>query len=178
MNGVLIFLAVSSGLPVNSPSSANWMSDYREAYKAAKENDRQLLVVLENPSDPEFQPARFSKQESVDESLEPYELCRVDVSTSYGKKVANAFRATEFPYTAITDKGASNVVYRHSGKVSDDEWKTTLVTYKNAVLVSKKTNQYINYGTTGYYNYSYQPNNTYYAPTTYYYQRSSAGCST
>jgi len=177
MNAVLVFLAVSSGLPVDAESNVNWMTDYREAYNIAKAKDRQLLVILENPSDPEdqFRPVSFSKQALEDKSLEPYELCRVDITTPYGEKVAKAFSATEFPYTAITDKGASKIVFRRSGKLSDEEWKTTLVNYKNAVLVSNN-NQYRTNGY--YYSNSYQPINTYYAPSNYYYQRSSSGCST
>ena len=52
------------------------------------------------------------------ELLGNYQLCHVDTSTEYGKKVAEAFRAKEFPFTAIIDKTGSIVLTKKEGQLS------------------------------------------------------------
>ena len=63
--------------------------------------------------------------------LAPYELCRVDVTTEYGKRVAAAFKVSEFPYTAIIDRTASVILYRKTGRFDTAQWASTLIHYQN-----------------------------------------------
>ena len=52
--------------------------------------------------------------------LGAYELCHVDVSTEYGKQVAKAFGATQFPHTAIIDRTGAVVLFKKPGQIADD----------------------------------------------------------
>jgi hypothetical protein len=116
-----------------SAGSVDWQSDYGKALEASRADSRPLLIVLDNPSDP----AATAKEDQLvaqgeqEELLNAYECCHVDVSTEYGKKVADAFKAKEFPFAAIIDKTGSIVLCKKTGKVSDAEWQETLATYQN-----------------------------------------------
>ena len=67
------------------------------------------------------------------ELLKSYRLCRVDVSTEYGKKVAEAFGATQFPHTAIIDKTGASVLFKKSGQIAGDQWQSTLTKFEKGV---------------------------------------------
>ena len=115
----------------------SWTSDYGKALQATRADDRPLLVVLDVPADPEsrIEPALLCHEQTQTETdhvelLRPYQLCHVDVTTDYGKKVARAFGAKAFPHTAIIDKTGSVIIYAKSGKLADNEWKTTLTSHK------------------------------------------------
>ena len=69
--------------------------------------------------------------------LEAYQLCHVDVSTKYGKKVAEAFRAKKFPFTVIIDKTGSVVLVKKSGQISSDQWQETLAKYQKGEQTTK-----------------------------------------
>lgn len=115
-----------------SADAVQWQSDYGKALAASRADARPLLIVLDNPSDPksavkESQLAAAGEQEEL---LGAYECCHVDVTTEYGKKVADAFKAEEFPFAAIIDKTGSVVLHKTAGKMSDKKWQKTLATYK------------------------------------------------
>lgn len=106
----------------------NWKRHYDVAKRHAQANQRPLVVVLENPT---------STNEKIDEtklgglnretiSKNKFELVRVDVNTDYGKRVAAAFGATKFPYTAVTDDRSIHIVYRKAGQMSDRDWRVAL----------------------------------------------------
>jgi len=120
-------------LSTESLVAEEWTTDYGTAYKAAQQAGKPLLVVLEKPAEPRFRIEQVSVSASKDPSalLEPYELCRIDVTTSAGGKMAELFGATEYPHIAITDKRVDQIVYRNTGKFSDLDWATMLVTYRN-----------------------------------------------
>ncbi len=111
--------------------SAEWSNDYATSLEAARQNRRPLLVLLEKPTAPDAQITQVSATADAAGSalLEPFELCRIDVTTPMGEKLAEAFRATEFPYVAITDKAVRRIVYRKAGQFTDLDWAATLVSY-------------------------------------------------
>jgi hypothetical protein len=115
-----------------SPSAfaEQWHRDYGSALKAARSANKPLLVVLEMPSD------RLSEKGAATDLgssalLKPYHLCCIDVSTSVGKQVAEAFGAQQFPYTVITDKDGKNIVHRKAGHYSKLDWSSMLMTYRD-----------------------------------------------
>lgn len=116
-----------------STNTVDWQSDYGKALEASRTDARPLLIVLDNPSDPQAAAAedQLVAKGEQEELLSAYECCHVDVSTDYGKKVADAFHAEEFPFAAIIDKTGSVVLCKKTGKVSDEEWQETLATYQN-----------------------------------------------
>lgn len=122
-----------------STDSADWQSDYGKALEASRADSRPLLIVLDNPSDPSAAAAedQLAAEGEQEELLSAYERCHVDVSTEYGKKVADAFKAKEFPFAAIIDKTGSVVLCKKTGKVSDKEWQDTLATYQDGERSTK-----------------------------------------
>ncbi len=154
MNELFVTLMVSSLLgaaPAQSPGG----DDYGAALNAARKTGRPLLVVLEKPNEAaaRIDQVHFSKEEPRAEAstvakndlLQPYVFCRIDVTTPYGARVAEAFRVSEFPHTVITNKGASKMIYRKTGTFSASEWKSTLVSYKNVRTVRRASRSRSNF---------------------------------
>ena len=147
MNGIL----VSAFATMVLGSQPVWHYDYSKAYREAQTENKPLLVVFENSSDPQqrFQQVSATKTESSQQLLSNYVLCRLDVSTEYGQYWAERFRTTSVPYAVITDKAMGRIVFRKAGRFSGTDWETTLTTYKNGQV------QQANYST-NYNNYSRQ----------------------
>jgi hypothetical protein len=123
------------GLLAAVPAAPQWESDYGKALKATRAGDRPLLVVLDQPKEPQnpVKPVAFTEEAAISreaELLAPYHLCHVDVSTEYGKQVAKAFGATSFPYTAIIDRTGSVIIFAKTGKIEVKEWEDTLLSYR------------------------------------------------
>jgi hypothetical protein len=116
-----------------SADAVQWQSDYGKALEASRNGARPLLIVLDNPSDPQAaaEEDQLAAEGEQQELLSAYECCHVDVTTEYGRRVADAFNAQEFPFAAIIDKTGSVVLCKKTGKVSDEEWQQTLAEYKS-----------------------------------------------
>ncbi|NIP86766.1 MAG: hypothetical protein GTO03_14880 [Planctomycetales bacterium] len=108
----------------------DWQNDYATALEAARAAHKPLLVVMELPSD-RLAATRGDSQLGSSALLKPYQLCCIDVSTSEGQKVAEAFGAERFPYTVITDKDSRNIIHRKAGHYSKLDWSSLLMTYRN-----------------------------------------------
>ncbi len=132
-------LVVAVGATTATPTPLEWQSDYGKALVATRADSRPLLVVLDVPSNPKTAVAtkQVAKDATQEKLLGAYQLCRVDASTAYGKKVAKAFGASSFPYTAILDKSASVVLCRKVGQLSNDQWQKTLAKYQKGDRKSK-----------------------------------------
>jgi hypothetical protein len=127
-------LAIS--LMAATPKAPQWEHSYGKALEATRAGQDPLLVVLDKPNteDAKLEPALLSEDDAAGDNsklLSPYRLCHVDVSTDYGKKVAKAFHAKEFPQVAIIDKTGSVVLFRKSGQIKQDEWKQILTRHKS-----------------------------------------------
>lgn len=114
-----------------STDAVQWQSDYGKALEASRNESRPLLIVLDIPSDPQADAEVDQLAAQGDQLLAAYECCHVDVTTEYGKKVADAFKAQTFPFAAIIDKTGSVVLCKKTGKVSGDEWQATLAKYQS-----------------------------------------------
>jgi hypothetical protein len=148
-------LAISALLA--APEQPQWESSYGKALEASRAADAPLLVVLDKPESkdarlaPELLNAKATEGGDV-ALLKPYQLCHVDVSTSYGKKVAKAFHATTFPQVSIIDKTGKTVIFTKTGKIRPAEWKQILTRHKSgdrslAKAVSRATYKPITGGT-------------------------------
>ncbi len=111
---------------------AEWLSDYGVALRQAEIEGKPLLIILDEPSTraPKIEKVKFNEEAAEDALLKPYKLCRIDVSTEYGKRVAKAFKVSEVPLTVIIDRTASVQIYRKTGTIQLQEWKATLLTYR------------------------------------------------
>lgn len=119
-----------------APKAPQWEHSYGKALEATRAGQDPLLVVLDNPNNDgaRIEPALLSETDASGDNsalLRPYRLCHVDVTTDYGKKVAQAFHAKSFPHVAIIDKTGSVVIFEESGKFSPDHWKQVLSSHKS-----------------------------------------------
>ncbi|MEM9352922.1 MAG: hypothetical protein AAGA92_07910 [Planctomycetota bacterium] len=118
-----------------------WQADYGKALEATRNDDRPLLVVLEMPAEEKAvekaeEPSEAA--EAVDATvdhveadlLKQYQLCRIDATTEYGQRVAKAFGAQQFPFSAIIDKTGSIILHKKAGETTDEEWDATLAKFK------------------------------------------------
>ena len=119
MSSFVAILATAIGV-TTATEQPMWHTDYGEALQQTRSDERPLLMVIDNPS---------QEDERLDEELlrsaEPlgaYDLCRVDASTGYGKKVAQAFKTDEFPYVAVIDKSGSVILHSHCGPLTSNRW--------------------------------------------------------
>lgn len=133
MNGILASLTIVAATLGAAPDAPNWHSDYGQALESAKAAQQPLLLVLENPKEAQsrVEQATFTNDPLQAELLGPYQLCRVDVTTPYGSKVAEVFGVTQFPQTVITDKSASKIIFRKAGRFTSSEWTSTLISHKD-----------------------------------------------
>lgn len=127
-----------------TPGKVQWQADYGKALEATKSDQRPLLVVLDVPSNPQtsVDAPLLSTDGEQGDLLAKYELCHVDASTEYGKKVAEAFHATKFPHTAIIDKTGKTMIYQKPGKIAADQWTTTLASYQAGTAPVAQTSFY------------------------------------
>lgn len=132
---VIAVSLLAAGSQAATPSASQWQADYGKALSATRKDDRPLLIVLDVPNDPQsaVEAKRLQADGQQAKLLGAYQLCHVDVSTEYGKRVAQAFRAKKFPFTAIIDKTGSTVLYKKLGQLSNEEWQATLAKYQKGL---------------------------------------------
>jgi hypothetical protein len=135
---MLSYLATTTlaiGALLAAPQSPQWESSYGKALEATRAADEPLLVVLDKPNtegarlSPEL--LETSAENGSSELLKPYQLCHVDVTTTYGKKVAKAFHVESFPHVAIIDKSGKKVIFSKTGKIQSAEWQRILTNHKS-----------------------------------------------
>ena len=143
MNGFFSAVSFAMILLAGTPNSPEWTADYGQALKDAKAEGKPLIVVLEEPTQPDrrVKQIRDSISPAEQELLQPYKLCRVDVSTKYGKKVASAFRTDQFPMTVIINDQCTRILYKKTGQFSTKDWVLTLVQYRDGKGPVKKITQ-------------------------------------
>jgi hypothetical protein len=136
MVSLLATAVLALAFTTTGPETVQWEASYGKALEATKAVEHPLLVVLDKPAttDARIAPELLSPESTSAkdaELLKPYQLCHVDVTTEYGQKVAEAFKAKSFPYVAVIDKTGSVILYSKAGKIASDEWSKILTTYKS-----------------------------------------------
>jgi hypothetical protein len=123
-------IALSSLLAL--PKAVEWQADYGKALSSTRSTDQPLLIVLDVPNDPKssMESKLGSEEKEQLDLLNRYQRCHIDVTTEYGKRVAKAFGATKFPFTAIIDKTGSIILCKKLGQLSDAQWNEILATYQ------------------------------------------------
>ena len=124
---VLLLLFLFGGILQAERTSITWNTHYGSAKRVAQATKRPLLVVIENtgtvPNQIEAELDDSSKKKILKQD---FELVRVDANTDYGKRVAKAFGARSFPYTAVTDGASERIVFRKAGPMSQTDWTVAL----------------------------------------------------
>lgn len=115
-----------------------WQGDYGQALETTRKNERPLLVVLDAPQDAQQAiDAELIAGESTANLLSQYNLCRVDATTPYGKKVMAAFGAKTLPHVAIIDKTGAVVLHKQSGVVSAGQWTAALTKHRSGERIAR-----------------------------------------
>ncbi len=136
MNALVLLAVLGTGQVAASDETTGvkWLSDYGVALKAAREQGRPLLIVIDRPGDAVGRISQISHSEAGPaDDLKHYVLCRVDADTAYGKAVVKAFEAASLPHTAIIDKAGEYILFAKAGQFSSQEWTTTLAKYRTGV---------------------------------------------
>ena len=137
MTGTCLLVMVLSAAPAaNNAATLAWSDNYTDALKKTQDTDKPLLVVLHDPSQPELcaEYATDRPESAHAELLQGYELCRVDVTTEHGQKVAKAFKVDQFPFMAVIDKSGSGILHRHAGPLKPEQWMEKLEAFQDGEL--------------------------------------------
>ena len=126
MQLLLVTIMATSTVAVTTTDGLEWSTHYGKAKSQATVARRPLVVVIEDPSDASKRMDNEILATSTLEKLNEYQLCRVDASTPYGKRVAEAFGAKQLPFTAITDRKVRQITYRKVGQMSPEQWASAV----------------------------------------------------
>jgi hypothetical protein len=118
-------------LAATGVSDDPWATHYGTARDEARRLGKPLLVVIEEPGRETTRRHRAGLAGSLlSRLLSHYRLCRIDAGTPYGRKMARAFDAGEFPFTAVIDKTGEKQIFRKAGAFSPEEWHATLASFQ------------------------------------------------
>ena len=133
MNAFLAVCALSATTMSAIPETLVWKEHYGQALQSARSHQRPLLLVMQDPSDPNCRLQQIDpvSDKGHNELLSRFELCRVDVTTPHGKKTARVFGAEKFPYTVMIGNEGKKIVFRRAGPMASEDWKKTLASYQS-----------------------------------------------
>jgi hypothetical protein len=137
MHGIcLLMVAAALSVEKAPPAPLKWHPNYTEALKVTKASAKPLLVVVDDPAKPQSRSrlVQDKPDKARTELLRNYELCHVDARTEHGKRVAQAFDVSQFPFTAVIDKSGAGILYQKSGQLTNEECKVQLETYREGQL--------------------------------------------
>lgn len=133
MSRYFAIFTVIVGFSTVNASAAEWQSDYATALKQVRADDRPMLMVIDHPGVAEKSLDEEVINNDAKGALADYDLCRVDASTKYGAKVAEAFGAKAFPFVACIDKSGKVILDSASGEISKNEWTEMVTKYRAGV---------------------------------------------
>ena len=135
-------LAVVLTLLCAGTADAQWRTKYGDALRAARAAKRPVLVVMDNPTNPKASLPEVTEtpDTTVKALLAGYELCHIDTTTEHGKKVAEAYKATDEPMTVILDNTTKKIMFKRKGLVKPLELVTALVKNRSGKVAGTRAN--------------------------------------
>ncbi len=132
MSGSILLFVLPAQIFRASANEAHWLDDYGAALRRAKFQRLPLLVVIEDPNDKEsrIEQIRYAADQTECDLFNNYKLCRDGVPTTYGKAVADAFKAERLPHTSIIHNTASVQNLIKAGSFTTDGWTNALANHK------------------------------------------------
>lgn len=122
-----IMLTAATTVTTLGANNLQWKSHYGTAKRSAQATQRPLVVVIEHSHEQDqIDDGSLGNDSREILASKDFELVKVDANTDYGKRVALAFGAREFPYTAVTDDASKRIVFRKSGQMSESDWTLAL----------------------------------------------------
>lgn len=125
MNPAMLNLFTISQLIAGMMIPFSWTGDYREALREARREKIPLVVTLEDMTSQSGREEALSDPATV-AMVACCQICRVDVRTLEGRRIAAAFGARTFPYTVVCDRDGETIRCRLSGSHSVAAWRDTI----------------------------------------------------
>lgn len=134
MNCLLMTLAMVASTPIPAAREVLWIDNYGAALEATRELQKPLLIVIDDSaqSNGQSQHVEATQEQKNAGLLENYVLCHVDVTTDYGKRVADVFKVEQYPFTAIIDRTGKKIIYQKTGQLDDSDWVAALDAHKRS----------------------------------------------
>ena len=128
MNALVAGFLVTISSMAASNETPIWNSDYGVALEATKAADQPLLVLIDKPADmgADSGEAVLHPSGELQQLLADYTLCYVDANSEYGRRVADVFRAEQFPFAAVIDSDGRKILSKWTGTRTSDQWIETL----------------------------------------------------
>jgi hypothetical protein len=127
--------ATNAATPTEAQVAPSSYDSYTQAYRAAKQAKKPMLVIL-NP--PKSDKVSLIALEDVQKTrvrrdlLQNYVVAVIDTSTPHGKKVYSLFGSPQLPHVAIIDNAQAYQVYQTSETLYGQMWDTILTTFQKA----------------------------------------------
>lgn len=123
-----------------STSSTQAYSSYTQAWHAAHEAERPMLVIL-NPADEKsaIQEVSLRADGALQPLLDQYVVAVIDTTTDHGKQVYELFQSPALPRVVVIDKQQQKQLYRTSDKLSHEKLVNVLTEYKEGVVKAPAT---------------------------------------
>lgn len=120
----ILILAFTTTGTSEQDAQLKWSRHYENAKQVARAEQRPLVVVIEDST----KNADFNVDAKTKEVLleKNFQLVKVDVRTKYGREVAKAFGAQEFPYTIVTNGDCTEIAFRQAGPMTVWDWAFAL----------------------------------------------------
>ncbi|WP_437224726.1 hypothetical protein SH661x_003756 [Planctomicrobium sp. SH661] len=137
----LLFVALSGpsqsmDVATTAPAAAAY-SSYTQAWNAAHEAERPMLVILNPGSDSDgkkITEAELRSDEKVQPLLDRYVVAVIDTTTEHGQKVNELFGAPELPRVVVIDKTQKKQIFQSSEQLSNEAMAKVLDQHKDGLI--------------------------------------------
>lgn len=149
---VLVLGGIVGG--VDTGSGDQTFASYTQAYRAAADVKRPMLVILNPPSDQvaaenAISIEKLREDAEIRELLGHYVVAEIDTGTAHGQQVHRLFGSQPLPRVVVIDSNQKLQVYRTSEHLEQSKLKEVLETYQDGTSVTSSLNwarQYVNPG--------------------------------
>jgi hypothetical protein len=122
---------------MNAESGAQTFQSYTQAWHAAADEHRPMLVVLNPPGDEvsagsAIDVEALRQDAEISKVLGNYVVAEIDTGTEHGKKVHELFGSKALPRIVVIDANQKWQVYRTSERLENGALKNVLATYRAA----------------------------------------------
>lgn len=137
-------LVLSAGLaaPQAGPAPLQF-SSYTQAYHAAGENHKPMLVIINPAAGEEAAGAITLEQLQADPAIGPllanYVVAVVDAGSEHGQEVHRRFKSPALPFAAVIDERQEKQVYRSEAAADVAGLQGIVAKYKDGVPVTQVT---------------------------------------
>lgn len=141
-----VTLVIAAALGANAPQdntpqpSTQQFDSYSQAYRAASESHRPMLVILTDKQNEQAVPlAALQQSETSRQVLADYVVAVIDTDTDHGRKVHELFGAPALPRTVVIDQEQKKQIFRTSDTLRPETLTSVLQQYRDGVPATVTT---------------------------------------